>query len=75
MSVSGYMGTKGYTLKKNTLAQSELYELRNILNVKPNSQMSGYTTTSTLSVLIDKRPMRKRRRNVKKKKKKKSSER
>jgi hypothetical protein len=28
--------------------------------------MSGYTTTSTLSVLMDKRPMRKRRRNVKK---------
>ena len=37
--------------------------------------MSGYTTTSTLSVLMDKRPMRKRRRNVKKKKKQKSTKR
>ena len=37
--------------------------------------MSGYTTTSTLSVMIDKRPMRKRKRNVKKKKKKKSTKR
>ena len=28
--------------------------------------MSGITTTSTLAVLIDKRPMRKRRRSAKK---------
>ena len=35
--------------------------------------MSGFTTTSTLAEMIDKRPMRKRRRNVKKKKKKKKS--
>jgi hypothetical protein len=37
--------------------------------------MSGFTTTSTLAEMIDKRPMRKRRRNVKKKKKKKSTKR
>ena len=37
--------------------------------------MSGFTTTSTLAEMIDKRPMRKRRRNVKKKKKKKRSKR
>ena len=32
--------------------------------------MSGITTTSTLAVLIDKRPMRKRRRSAKKKEEK-----
>jgi len=38
--------------------------------------MSGFTTTSTLAEMIDKRPMRKRRRRSgKKKKKKKSSKR
>ena len=37
--------------------------------------MNGFTTTSTLAEMIDKRPMRKRRRNVKKKKKKKRSKR
>ena len=37
--------------------------------------MTGFTTTKTLSVLMDKRPMRKRRRNAKKNKKKKSSKR
>jgi hypothetical protein len=38
--------------------------------------MNGFTTTSTLSEMIDKRPMRKRRRRSgKKKKKKKSSKR
>ena len=37
--------------------------------------MSGFTTTSTLAEMINKRPMRKRKRNVKKKKKKKSTKR
>ena len=37
--------------------------------------MSGFTTTSTLAEMINKRPMRKRRRNVKKKKKKKRTKR
>ena len=37
--------------------------------------MSGFTTTSTLAEMINKRPMRKKRRNVKKKKKKKSTKR
>ncbi len=37
--------------------------------------MSGFTTTSTLAEMINKRPMRKRRKNVKKKKKKKSTKR
>ena len=33
--------------------------------------MSGITTTSTLAVLIDKRPMRKRRKSAKRRKNKK----
>ena len=33
--------------------------------------MSGFTTTSTLAEMINKRPMRKRRRNVKKRKRRK----
>jgi hypothetical protein len=37
--------------------------------------MSGFTTTSTLAEMINKRPMRKRRRSGKKKKKKKSTKR
>ena len=37
--------------------------------------MSGFTTTSTLAVLLNKRPMRKRIRSGKKKKKKKSTKR
>jgi hypothetical protein len=37
--------------------------------------MSGFTTTSTLAEMINKRPMRKKKRNVKKKKKKKSTKR
>ena len=37
--------------------------------------MSGFTTTSTLAEMINKRPMRKRRRSGKKKKNKKSTKR
>ena len=37
--------------------------------------MRGFTTTATLSEMINKRPMRKRRRSGKKKKKKKSTKR
>lgn len=40
----GYFGTKGYTVKKDTLTQTELHALRDDLDVKPNSQMNGYTT-------------------------------
>ena len=32
-----YLGKKGYTLFKNTLSQTKLYEIRNDLNVKPYS--------------------------------------
>jgi len=37
--------------------------------------MIGFTTTSTLAEMINKRPMRKRRKSGKKKKKKKSTKR
>ena len=37
--------------------------------------MRGFTTTATLSEMINKRPIRKRTKNVKKKKKKKSTKR
>ena len=42
--MSGYFGTKGYTIKKDTVTQTELNTLRDELDVKPNSQMNGYTT-------------------------------
>ena len=37
--------------------------------------MRGFTTTTNLDEMINKRPIRKRRRNVKKKKKKRSTKR
>ena len=40
--MSKYLGKKGYTIKKNSLSQTELYELRNNLDVKPNNQLNGY---------------------------------
>ena len=42
--MSKYLGKKGYTIKKNTLSQTELYELRNNLDVKPNNQLNGYVS-------------------------------
>ena len=38
-----YIGKKGYSIQKNTLSQTEMYELRNELTVKPNSGMPGYS--------------------------------
>ena len=40
--MSKYLGKKGYTIKKNSLSQTELYELRSNLDVKPNNQLNGY---------------------------------
>lgn len=39
-----YLGRKGYTLKKEGLTTTELFELRNDLCVKPNNQMNGYVS-------------------------------
>ena len=38
--MSKYLGKKGYTIKKNSLSQTELYELRSNLDVKPNNQLN-----------------------------------
>ena len=38
-----YIGRKGYSIQKNTLSQTEMYELRNELTVKPNNSMPGYS--------------------------------
>lgn len=40
--MSRYLGKKGYTIKKSSLTQTELYELRSNLDVKPNNQLNGY---------------------------------
>ena len=40
-----YIGRKGYSIQKNTLTQSDMYELRNELTVKPNSGMPGYSAS------------------------------
>lgn len=45
-----YIGRKGYSLQKNTLTQSEMYELRNELTVKPNSGMPGYNCSISYPV-------------------------
>ena len=42
MEKTTYLGKKGYTIKKNEFTQSELYEIRKELHVKPNSGMTGY---------------------------------
>lgn len=41
-----YIGRKGYTIQKNTLKQTQMYELRNELTVKPNMGM-GYGCATT----------------------------
>jgi len=41
---------KGYSIQKNTLSQSEMYELRNELTVKPNSGMPGYSCSASYPV-------------------------
>jgi len=45
-----YIGKKGYSIQKNTLSQSEMYELRNELTVKPNSGMPGYSCSASYPV-------------------------
>ena len=45
-----YIGRKGYSIQKNTLTQSEMYELRNELTVKPNSGMPGYSCSISYPV-------------------------
>ena len=36
-----YLGKKGYTIYKNTLSQTQLYKIRNDLNIKPYSTHSN----------------------------------
>ena len=45
-----YIGKKGYSIQKNTLTQTEMYELRNELTVKPNSGMPGYSCSVSYPV-------------------------
>ena len=45
-----YIGKKGYSVHKNTLTQTEMYELRNELTVKPNSGMPGYACSVSYPV-------------------------
>lgn len=40
---SHYIGRKGYTIKKCELTQTQLYEIRKELTVKPNTGMTGYS--------------------------------
>ena len=42
--MSNYLGKKGYTIKKEKCTQTELYELRTNLTVKPNTGNIGYAT-------------------------------
>ena len=48
--MAGYFGKKGYTLKKDSLSQSDMYELRKELDVKPNSQMNGFISNITYPI-------------------------
>ena len=45
-----YIGKKGYSIQKNVLTQTEMYELRNELTVKPNSGMPGYSCSVSYPV-------------------------
>lgn len=45
-----YIGKKGYSIQKGTLSQTEMYELRNELTVKPNSGMPGYSCSVSYPV-------------------------
>uniref|UniRef100_A0A6C0KXH4 Helicase ATP-binding domain-containing protein n=1 Tax=viral metagenome TaxID=1070528 RepID=A0A6C0KXH4_9ZZZZ len=45
-----YIGRKGYSIHKQTLTQSEMYELRKDLTVKPNSGMPGYSSNVSYPV-------------------------
>lgn len=47
---TSYLGKKGYTIKKSEFTQSQLYEMRNELNVKPNAGMTGYGVTATYPI-------------------------
>ena len=45
-----YIGKNGYSIQKSTLTQTEMYELRNELTVKPNSGMHGYSCSISYPV-------------------------
>ena len=45
-----YIGRKGYSIQKSTLTQTEMYELRNELTVKPSSSMPGYSCSVSYPV-------------------------
>ena len=50
MKETSYLGKKGYTIKKNEFTQSQLYEIRDELHVKPNTGMTGYGIASSYPV-------------------------
>jgi len=45
-----YIGRKGYSIQKESLTQTQMYELRNEMTVKPNAGMPGYTTNISYPV-------------------------
>ena len=45
-----YIGKKGYSIQKNALSQTEMYELRKELTVKPNSGIPGYSCSISYPV-------------------------
>lgn len=45
-----YIGIKGYSIKKKQFSPTELYNIRNELNVKPYNNMNGYATTSSYPI-------------------------
>ena len=50
MEKTNYLGKKGYTIKKGEFTQSQLYELRKELHVKPNTGMTGYGVAVTYPI-------------------------
>lgn len=50
MEKTNYLGKKGYTIKKSEFTQSQLYELRKELHVKPNTGMTGYGVAVTYPI-------------------------
>ena len=45
-----YIGRKGYSIKKKGLSQTQLYELRNDLTVKPNNGINSYVTSTSYPI-------------------------
>lgn len=41
MTMHNYIGKKGYTVHKNECSQTELYEMRSAMTMKPNASMPG----------------------------------